>query len=132
MVERSMARDDWRKAGILVVEDDEVNRKLFGSLLREKGYNVFEASDGEEAIALIQNEAPALVLMDIFLPGVSGPDVLSICRRKGLLDGTKVYALTGTESNDISGAGFDGIIKKPIKVLDFLNVIEEILKGSEG
>jgi two-component system cell cycle response regulator DivK len=120
-----------RKAKILVVEDDAVNRKLFVSLLREKGYHVFEAADGEEAIALIRNEAPALVLLDVYLPKVNGPDVLGICRNKGLLDSTKVYALTGSESSDIYEAGFDGMIRKPIKVLDFLNTVEKTLKVSE-
>lgn len=116
---------DDRKAKILVVEDDEVNRRLFGSLLREKGYNVFEAADGEEAIALIQKESPSLVLMDVFLPKVNGADVLSVCREKGFLDGSKVYALTGAESEEIARAGFDGVIRKPIRVMDFLNCVDK-------
>lgn len=117
-----------QKAKILVVEDDETNRKLFGSLLREKGYHVFEASDGDEAIALIQKESPSLVLLDVFLPKVNGPDVLRICREKGFLNSTKVYALTGSESSDICDAGFDGIIRKPIKVMDFLRIVEKTLE----
>lgn len=114
---------------ILVVEDNEINRKLFGSLLREKGYQVLEAADGEEAIAAIQKDPPALVLMDITIPKVSGLEVLRICRGKGLLDNTKVYALTASASDDVFDAGFDGIIRKPVKVQDFLNTVEKTLIG---
>jgi CheY-like chemotaxis protein len=112
---------------ILVVEDNETNRRLFVSLLREKGYHVLEAADGEEAIAAIQKDPPALVLMDISLPKVNGLDVLRICKGKGLLDNTKVYALTASASNDIFDAGFDGVIRKPVKVLDFLTTVEKTL-----
>ncbi len=117
---------EW-KAKILVAEDDDVSRKLFGSLLREEGYDVLEATDGEEAIELIQKGSPSLVLLDIFLPKVGGPDVLSICRENGFLDGAKVYALTGSDPNDIRDSGFDGIIGKPIRVLDFLNTVKKAL-----
>ncbi len=115
------------KIKILVAEDNDLNRKLFVSLLREKGYHVLEASDGEEAIGLIQKESPLLVLMDIVMPKVGGADVLSICREKGFLDNTKVYALTGSEPKDICDSGFDGIIRKPIMVLDFLDAVEKAL-----
>ncbi len=119
------------RSKVLVVEDDEANRKLFGSLLREKGYDVFEAADGEEAVVLIQRESPALVLLDISLPKLNGSEVLGICRRKNLLDRTKVYALTGSEPKDILEAGFDGIIRKPIKVMNFLDVVEKTLASDE-
>lgn len=116
------------KTRILVVEDDDMNRKLFGSLLREKGYDVVEATDGEEAIELIRGKAPSMVLMDISLPKINGSDVLRICREKGLLDNTKVYALTGSVSKDIDEAGFDGIITKPIRVSEFLNTVKTSLE----
>ena len=119
-------------AKILVVEDSEINRRLFGSLLREKGYLVLEAADGEEAIEVMQKESPALVLLDITLPKINGLDVMRICRGKGLLGNTKVYALTASASNDIFDAGFDGVIRKPIKVLDFLKTVEETLAGDLG
>ncbi len=112
---------------ILVVEDNDINRRLFSSLLREKGYIVLEAADGEEAIEVVQRESPSLVLLDITLPKVSGLDVLKICRGRGLLDNAKVYALTASDSDDIFDAGFDGIIRKPVKVLDFLKTVERNL-----
>jgi two-component system cell cycle response regulator DivK len=109
---------------ILVVEDDEVNRKLFVSLLRERGYEVSEAADGQQAVERIEREAPALILMDIVLPKMSGIEVMRTCREKGLLKRSKVYALTASEMPDIDRAGFDGVIAKPVRVREFLDIIE--------
>lgn len=114
---------------ILVVEDDEVNRKFFVSLLREQGYEVSEAADGQLAVEQIEREAPVLILMDIVLPKINGFEVLKICREKGLLDRSKVYALTASEMSDIKGSGFDGIIMKPVRVREFLDTVERILES---
>jgi two-component system cell cycle response regulator DivK len=114
---------------ILVVEDDEMNRKLFVSLLREGGYKVVEAADGRTAVDLIARESPSLVLMDINLPKMSGYEVLRTCKEKGLLGGTKVYALTASAEAEVGKAGFDGIMTKPVRVREFLSTVEEILHG---
>ena len=111
---------------ILVIEDDEVNRKLFVSLLRERGYEVSEAADGQQAMERIEREAPSLILMDIVLPKMSGLEVLRTCRAKGLLQRSKVYALTASEIPEIDGAEFDGIIRKPVRVREFLHIIERM------
>jgi two-component system cell cycle response regulator DivK len=111
---------------ILVVEDDEMNRKLFVSLLRERGYDVLEAADGRQAVEEIEKEEPSLILMDIVLPQMNGFDVLRICKEKGLLHRSKVFALTASEMPEINGSGFDGVITKPVKVMDFLKMIERI------
>ena len=112
---------------ILVVEDDEINRKFFVSLLMQGGYDVVEAADGRTAVELIAQESPSLVLMDICLPKMSGYEVLRACKEKGLLGGTKVYALTGSAEPEVGEAGFDGIITKPVRVREFLSTVEEIL-----
>jgi len=114
---------------ILVVEDDEINRKLFVSLLREGGYEVAEAADGRTAVELIERESPSLVLMDINLPKMSGYEVLRTCKEKGLLGGAKVYALTGSAEAEVMEAGFDGIITKPVRVREFLSTVGAILHG---
>jgi two-component system cell cycle response regulator DivK len=113
---------------ILVVEDDELNRKLFVSILQEKGYEVSEAEDGQEAVAFIQREPMALILMDIILPKMNGFEVLKTCKEKGLLDNTKIYALTASTEKEILEAGFDGVIAKPVKVLEFLTAVGKILE----
>ncbi|HXX81546.1 MAG TPA: response regulator [Thermodesulfovibrionales bacterium] len=117
---------------ILVVEDNEINRKLFVSVLRERGHVVIEAANGREAIALIVNELPVLVLMDIVLPDMSGDEVLRTCKKKGVLGTTKVFALTASAPSDIRDAGFDGIIPKPVRVLDLLETVQEALEVHES
>jgi len=115
---------------ILVVEDDDINRKLFVSLLEGDGYEVSEAAEGQAAIRLITLEAFSLVLMDIGLPTMSGAEVLRTCKEKGLLRGTKVYALTAS-AGTARESGFDGIITKPIRVREFLRTVGEILRVRE-
>lgn len=117
---------------ILVVEDNELNRKLFVSVLRKKGYGVSEAADGEEALARIKIDSPSLILMDILLPEASGIEVLKTCKDKGLLYNAKVYALTASMTPEISEAGFDGIIPKPVKISDFLETVEKTLEVETG
>jgi len=117
---------------ILVVEDDEVNRKLFVSLLRERGYEVTEAADGQQAVREIERGAPSLILMDIVLPKMSGYEVLRTCREKGLLHSSKVYALTASEMPEIQASGFDGIITKPVKVREFLNTIDRMWESGSS
>ena len=116
---------------ILVIEDDEINRKFFVSLLKEGGYEVVEAADGQTAIELIAKEALSLILMDIVLPKMSGYEVLKACKEKGLLGSTKVYALTASAESEVGEAGFDGIITKPVRVREFLRTVQEILHVRE-
>ncbi len=114
---------------ILVVEDDELNRKLFQSILFEAGYDVLVAADGDEAIEITRKERPSLILMDIVLPGKSGLEVLKILKNEGLLRDSKVYALTATYLSDDDSSCFDGIITKPIRIWDFTATIKKALGG---
>ncbi len=116
-------------AKILVVEDDDLNRKLFVTLLQEKGYEVAEAKDGGEALEKIRTEPPALILLDIVLPSVSGLEVLRQCRKEGLISSSKVYALTASALEEREEAAFDGVIIKPVKVMDFLKTVEESMQS---
>lgn len=116
---------------ILVVEDDDINRKLFVSLLKGGGYEVSEAAEGQSAIRLMTAETFSLVLMDIGLPAMSGAEVLRVCREKELLRGAKVYALTAAAGTAAGEPVFDGIITKPIRVREFLRTVGEILPDGE-
>lgn len=113
---------------ILIVDDEELNRKLFSTILQEKGYEVMLAVNGEEALAMLGTNSFSLILLDILLPKMSGLEVLKLCREKGLLTGTKVYALTGAMMSEIDEAGFDGVIMKPVRVLEFLKVVGQALQ----
>ncbi|HAM51697.1 MAG TPA: hypothetical protein DCP92_13820 [Nitrospiraceae bacterium] len=123
-----MLRIEKMKGKILIVEDDTVNRTFFESLLREKGYQVLSAMDGEEALALIKRESPSLILIDVSIPKVTGVEVLRQSREQGLLTGKKVYALTGSLAREIEEAGFDGIITKPVRLEQFLETIKKALE----
>lgn len=114
---------------ILIVDDEELNRKLFSTILQERDYEVSMAVNGEEALAMIENNTFSLILLDIFLPKMTGLEVLKTCRGKGLLTtGAKVYALTGAMMSEIDEAGFDGVIMKPIRVMEFLKIVEQALQ----
>lgn len=113
---------------ILIVDDEDLNRKLFVSILREGGYETLEAADGLEALTIIKNESPALVLLDIILPKMNGIEVLKTCREKGYLGDAKVYALTAAMMPEINDAGFNGVITKPIRIMEFLDIIEKTMK----
>ena len=114
---------------ILVVEDDELSRKLFVSILREQGYEVMGAADGEEALAFIEKNSPPLILMDIMLPDMSGIEVFNKAKEMGLLKHTKVYALTASMMPEMHETGFDGTIMKPVKVTEMLGLVEKIIRG---
>lgn len=114
---------------ILIVEDDELNRKLFQSILFEAGYDVLVASDGDEALEIIKKENPSLILLDIIMPKKSGLDVVKELREKKLLKDSKVYALTATYLDEKGSSYFDGIITKPIRIMEFKEKVRRAIGG---
>jgi len=114
---------------ILVVEDNEKNRVLFRDILQARGYRTLEVETGEDALVLLQNERPDLILMDIQLPGKDG--IIITKEIKGNVD-TKdipVFALTSYAMKGDKGrmmeAGFDSYLSKPIKVMEFLRTVDD-------
>jgi len=103
---------------ILVVEDNPTNLKLACDVLEWSGYKVLQAGDAEQALKLIDQTPPDLILMDIGLPGMDG---LALTRKLKAADGTKdiriialtAYAMKGDEQK-VLDAGCDGYISKPI------------------
>lgn len=116
---------------ILIVEDDELNRKLFQSLLLEAGYNVLVAADGEEAIEIMRKESPDLILLDIIMPKKSGLEVIKTLKNEGLLKNSRVYALTATYLNEKDSEYFDGIITKPIRIREFVETVRRAAGGQD-
>lgn len=114
---------------ILIVEDDELNRKLFQSILYEAGYDVLAAANGDEAIDIMRKESPDLILLDIIMPGKSGLEVLKILKNEGLLRDSKVYALTATYLSEKDALNFDGIITKPIRIMEFKETVKKAIGG---
>jgi len=113
---------------ILVVEDNDKNRKLVRDVLAFKGYAIIEAETGEEGVRLAQERHPSLVLMDIRLPGIDGIEALRRLRAEQATRGIPVMAMTASvmtaDRRRITDAGFDAYESKPIKVKDFVATVE--------
>jgi two-component system, cell cycle response regulator DivK len=116
---------------ILVVEDNEKNRKLVRDLLTVKGYRVLEVETGEDGVRTAREQRPALVLMDIQLPGIDGIEALRQLRADPDTASIPVVAVTASAMNRdrqaILAAGFDGYQAKPISVRPFLELVREVL-----
>lgn len=116
---------------ILIVEDNEKNRKLVRDVLRFKGYRTIEAETAEVGLSLAQAEQPALVLMDIQLPGMNGIDALIRLRADAVTRHIPVMAVTASamtqDRQKILAAGFDAYQSKPIDVKGFLELVARLL-----
>lgn len=117
---------------ILIVEDNEMNIRLFSDLLKSKGYDVVQCMEGKKALGVAEAEKPDLILMDIQMPEISGLEVTALIRKSPIVSKTKIIAVTafamkGDEQKILDG-GCDGYIAKPIAVMDFFKTIESFLK----
>jgi len=116
---------------ILIVEDHEKNRKLERDVLQAKGYRTIEAETGEEGVRLAKEHRPALVLMDIQLPGIDGITALGQLRADAATRVIPVIAVTASvmthDRQKIMAAGFDGYQSKPIRLKDFLQAVRAML-----
>ena len=118
---------------ILLVEDNDNNRLLIRDVLQASGYRVIEAENAEDGVRMASEERPALVLMDIQLPGMSGIEALQRLRADPITRAIPVVAVTASamtqDRRQIMAAGFDGYQSKPISVKSFLQTIREILSS---
>lgn len=116
---------------ILIIEDNEKNRKLVRDVLTFKGYRLAEAETGEDGVRLARELRPDLILMDIQLPGINGIVALGQIREDPTVGRTRVIAVTASamtqDRQKIMAAGFDGYQSKPINVKDFLAAVREML-----
>ena len=116
---------------ILVVEDNEKNRKLVRDVLTFKGYSIVEADNGEEGVRLALERLPKLVLMDIQLPGIDGIEALRRIRANETTRAIPIIAVTASamdrDRQQIMAAGFDGYQSKPLNVKEFMAAVEAIL-----
>jgi two-component system, cell cycle response regulator DivK len=117
---------------ILLVEDNERNRRLARDILTFTGYRVVEAVSGEDALRLAATERPALVLMDIQLPGIDGIETLRRLRADPALAALPVIAVTASamtqDRHTIMAAGFDAYETKPIELKSFLQTVRRALE----
>jgi two-component system cell cycle response regulator DivK len=116
---------------IVLIEDNEKNRKLARDVLVHQGYRVVEAESAEEGLAAVGRERPDLILMDIHLPGIDGIEALRRLRADAATRAIPVIAVTASvmthDRQKILAAGFDGYQSKPISVRPFLAAVRETL-----
>jgi len=116
---------------ILIVEDNPKNLKLVRDTLQVKGYQTIESETGEEGVRLAHERQPALILMDIQLPGINGVEALKRLRADPVTSSTPVIAITASvmtqDRTRIMAAGFDGFQGKPISVRELLATMRGIL-----
>ena len=116
---------------ILIIEDNEKNRKLCRDVMQVKGYQTIESETAEEGLELARSQAPALVLMDIQLPGMDGITAMKQLKADPLTADIPIIAITASamthNRTTMLAEGFDGYQTKPISLKDFLGEIERVL-----
>ncbi|MBK6868235.1 MAG: response regulator [Burkholderiales bacterium] len=119
----------------LLVADDEPNIIiLLEYLMKRAGYQVLLATDGQQALETIQRERPALVLLDVMMPGKTGFEVCQEVRADPALDGVRILMLTAKgRENDISkgmALGANAYMTKPFSTRDLVQKVAEMLEGA--
>jgi two-component system cell cycle response regulator DivK len=119
---------------ILLVEDNDNNRLLIRDVLRASGYRLVEAGNAEDGLRMAAEQQPALILMDIQLPGMNGIEALQRLRADPATRAIPVIAVTASamtqDRRQIMAAGFDGYQAKPINVKGFLQTVREMLPST--
>ena len=119
------------KGLVLIVEDNEKNRRLLRDVLQANGYDTVESETAEEGLELARQSQPGLVLMDIQLPGIDGIEARERLRDDPQTLDIPVVAVTASamqhDQDRIEQAGFDAFHYKPIRIKEILATVEELL-----
>ena len=120
---------------VLIVEDNELNMKLFHDLLDSQGYEILQTREGMQAMAMARQHMPDLILMDIQLPEISGLEVTKWLKEDDDLHVIPVIAVTAFamkgDEERIRQGGCEAYISKPISVMHFLEVVRKHLGVAE-
>ena len=118
----------------MVVEDNDLNRKLFCDVLRANGFEALPVSDGEHVLQTAREQSPDLIIMDIQLPGVSGVDLIEAAKSDVVLAPIPVLAVTAFaakgDEERIRSAGAAGYLAKPVSITPFMTAVKELLPPS--
>ena len=116
---------------ILIVEDNELNMKLFNDLLQAHGYDTVQTKDGKDAMELARIHRPDLIVMDIQLPQISGLEIARALKADAKLKHIPIIAVTACamkgDEEKIRQGGCEGYIAKPISVPHFLKTVARFL-----
>src|SRR5579862_7755119 len=119
---------------VLVVEDNEKSMKLFRDVLRATGYRTLEAGTAEDGVELATAQLPALVLMDVQLPGIDGVEGLERLRLDARTALIPVLALTAQamhgDHERFLAAGFNAYLSKPVDVVELLRAVAALIAGA--
>ncbi len=119
---------------VLIIEDNEKNRKLARDVLQVKGYRTIESETAEEGLKLVEEKGPALILMDIQLPGMDGITAMKRLKADPQTASIPIIAITASamthNRTTLLAEGFDGYQTKPISLKDFLGEIDRVLRAS--
>ncbi|MGE4351870.1 MAG: response regulator [Bdellovibrionales bacterium] len=119
---------------VLIVEDNELNKKLFRDLLEANGYRTLHTADGMEVMGIARREKPDLILMDIQLPEISGLEITGWLKNDAELKSIPVVAITAFamkgDEEKIRAGGCEGYISKPISVASFLATVQKYTNKS--
>ena len=117
---------------ILIIEDNEKNRRLARDVLQVKGYKTIESETAEEGLKLAAEHSPALILMDIQLPGMDGITAMKRLKADPQTKSIPIIAITASamthNRTTMLAEGFDGYQTKPISLRDFLGEVERVLQ----
>ena len=121
---------------VLIVEDNELNMKLFHDLLDSQGYETLQTREGLQALALARQHRPDLILMDIQLPEISGLEVTKWLKDDEELSHIPVVAVTAFamkgDEEKIRQGGCEAYLSKPISVVKFLETVRNYASDSLG
>ena len=116
---------------ILVVEDNDLNRKLFCDVLKANGFDVDPLADGSVVLDTARQNSPDLIIMDIQLPEVSGVDLIEQAKKDLHLQAIPILAVTAYaargDEERIRAAGAAGYLSKPVSIGPFMNAVKELL-----
>ncbi len=116
---------------VLIVEDNELNTKLFSDLLTAQGYDSMSVQDGAQVLQAVQSYKPDLILMDIQIPNISGLQVTRQLKKSHVLSHIPVVAVTAFamegDEEKIREGGCQGYLSKPISVTAFLDTVRHFL-----
>ena len=126
-----LSEDSAMTKRVLIVEDNDLNMKLFHDLLEAHGYDILQTKDGLEALQLAREHHPDLILMDIQLPEVSGLEVTKWIKEDDDLKAIPIVAVTAFamkgDEEKIREGGCEAYIAKPISIAHFLETVKRFL-----
>ncbi|WP_430468394.1 response regulator [Winogradskyella ouciana] len=121
------------KPTILIIEDNEQNMYMLNYLLKNSGYNILQAFNGQDGLQLAHDHHPEIILLDIQLPDMDGYEICLKLRYNGLPKDTSIIAVTsyamGGDKEKAIESGADGYIEKPINPETFVNQMKSIINS---